>query len=78
MNAIRRETYEQRLKRLFEGWTDEEVLDAMKAIREVQDHNVQAWANVWREYARRTFSDNVVCHRCGSENHGTAIHDDYA
>jgi hypothetical protein len=72
------ESYEDRLNRMYAGWTDEEVLHAMEAIRESQDSHRLAWEDVWREYARRTFPENVVCKRCGSDNHTELTHETYA
>lgn len=73
---MRYETYAARLKRLYSGWTDEEVRDAMEAVRESQQDHRLAWSDIWREYARRTFAPNVVCRLCGSENHTEATHID--
>ena len=72
------ESYEDRLHRLYAGWTDEEVKAAMEALRESQHYYKVTWDDIWREHARRTFSEDVVCRRCGSENHTAVTHADFA
>ncbi len=74
------ETYEARLARLFSGWTDAEVVNmsaTMSDVPEFQnvDPKMVTWHDVWREYARRAFPENVVCKRCGSDNHTAETHD---
>lgn len=70
------ETIEDRLNRMFAGWTDDEVEQAMVAIRESNARRFgrTPWDDVWREYAKRKFSDHIVCKRCGSDNHTEATH----
>lgn len=73
--------YENRLNRMFSGWTDAEVKTAFEAIREsgARRHSAVVFEDFWREYARRTWPDGVfLCSRCGSDNHGTANHDEWA
>lgn len=71
---VRTETTEDRLNRMFAGWTDTEVESLMVSLRESQDRHRLPWSDIWREYAKRTFSDNAVCKRCGSDNHTAENH----
>ena len=67
---------EDHLNRMFSSWTNDEVRILMETLREVPNHHRDVtWDVVWREYARRSFADNVVCKRCGSDNHTAINHE---
>jgi len=81
------ETMEQRLRR-WDGFTVAELEQLWESVNEwkpspmslpgLQPLPFRVFKDeLWRAYARRKFPENVVCRRCGSDNHTAENHNEW-